>query len=62
MPAVTNAANHRCRGYNSRRYDNWCYNPRCDDDWPVRATMSIGATVKAGTTATLGARATNTDE
>ena len=52
MPAVTNPANHW------RAYDDWCRcdhnrSPRCDYDWPVRATMSIRTTVKAGTTSAL---------
>ena len=59
VPAVTNAANHRGRGYNSRRYDN---RRRCDYDWAVRATMSIRTTVKAGTTSALSAGTVNTDE
>ena len=50
MPTVTSAANDR------RRYDCGCHHnwrPRCDYDWPVRATMSIRTAVKAGTTSAL---------
>ena len=59
MPTVASAANDR-RCYDCGCHHNW--RRRCDYDWPVRATMSIGATVKARTAATLGARTTNTDE
>jgi hypothetical protein len=64
VPAVANAANHRGWRYNSRYYDGRCYDsrPRCNYDWPVRTTMSIGATVKAGTTSTRSARTINTDK
>jgi len=60
VPAISNAADHRGRCYDSRSYDNrgrWC-----DYDWPVRATMSIRTTVKAGTTSALGTGAVDGDE
>jgi hypothetical protein len=63
VPAVTGATHHRARGYNSRRYDNRCYDgPRCDDDWTsIRATSSVRTTVKAGTTSARSAGTVNTD-
>ena len=65
MPSVTPATNHRgrChdgRRHHGRRHDNW--GRRCNYDWPVRATMSIRTTVKAGTTSALSAGTINTDK
>jgi hypothetical protein len=62
MPAVTPAANHRCRCYDGRRYHGRCYYDRGCDDWPVRATMSIRTTVKSGTTSALRTGAVDADE
>ena len=65
VPAISNAANHRGRCYDGWCYDSWCYNNRgrrCDYDWPVRATMSIRTTVKAGTTSALSTGTVNTDD
>ena len=61
MPAITSAANHRWA------YDDWCRcdnnrSPGCNYDWPVRATMSIRTTVKAGTTSALSTGALDADE
>jgi len=61
MPAVTDTAN------DWRAHDDWCRcdnnrSPRCDYDWPVRATMSIRTTVKAGTTSALSTGALDADE
>ena len=60
VPAISNAAN-----YWSRCYDSWRYNNRGrwrDYDWPVRATMSIRTTVKAGTASALSTGAVDGDE
>ena len=65
MPAVTPAANHRSRCYDGRCYHGRCdhnRSPRRDYDWPVRATMSIRTTVKAGTTSALGNGVLNAGE
>jgi len=59
VPSISNAANHRNRCYDSRCYNN---RGRCDYDGPVRATMSIRTTVKAGTTSALSTGAVDGDE
>ena len=61
MPAVANAANYW------RADNDWCRcdnnrSPGCNYDWPVRATMSIRTTVKAGTTSALSTGTVNTDD
>jgi hypothetical protein len=57
MPAETNTANHTGRCYSSRCYDNWR-----DYDWPIRATSSVGTTMKAKTTSLPSGGAVNIDE
>ena len=52
MPSVANSANHWGRCHDSRCYNN--RSGRCDYDRPVRATMSIRPTMKAGTASALG--------
>ena len=65
VPSIADSANHWSRCYDSRCYDSRCYNNRgrrCDYDWPVRATMSIRTTMKAGTTSALSTGTVDGDE
>jgi hypothetical protein len=64
VPAVTTAANHRGRCYDSRCsrcYDNW--RRGCDYDWTsIRETSSVRTTMKARTTSARSTGTVNIDE